>query len=185
MIKVSKTKLKGVLQISPDVFKDRRGEFVETYNKELYNGLIARYIEHSARYRKKGINIKFVQDDISVSKKNVLRGIHADSKAWKLVSCIFGKIYMVIVNCDENSKDFGKWQSFILSDENKMQILVPPKHGNAFLVLSKEAIFTYKQSEYYNPKRQSTYKWNDSRFKIKWPVKNPILSERDKSGRYS
>ena len=184
MIKVSKTKLKGVLQISPDVFKDRRGEFVETYNKELYNGLIARYIEHSARYRKKGINIKFVQDDISVSKKNVLRGIHADSKAWKLVSCIFGKIYMVIVNCDENSKDFGKWQSFILSEEDKSQILIPPKYGCGQLVLSKKAIFSYKQSAYYDPKRQSTYKWNDPRFKIQWPIKNPILSERDKAGHY-
>ena len=184
MIKVSKTKLKGVLQISPDVFKDRRGEFVETYNKELYNGLIARYIEHPARYRKKGINIKFVQDDISVSKKNVLRGIHADSKAWKLGSCIFGKIYMVIVNCDENSKDFGKWQGFLLSGKNKKQILIPPKCGCSYLVLSETAVFTYKQSEYYNPKRQSTYKWNDPKFKIKWPTKNPILSKRDKLGHY-
>ena len=170
MIKISKTKLKGVLQISPAVFKDRRGEFVETYNNKLY--------------RKNGIKVKFVQDDISVSKKNVLRGIHADSKAWKLVSCIFGKIYMVIVNCDRKSKDFGKWQGFLLSDKDKKQILIPPNYGCSFIVLSKEAILTYKQSEYYNPKRQSTYKWNDSRFKIKWPIKNPILSERDKLGRY-
>ena len=170
MIKVSKTKLKGVLQISPDVFKDRRGEFVETYNNKLY--------------KKKGIDVKFVQDDICFSTKNVLRGIHGDNKTWKLLSCLYGKLYFVVVNCDENSKDFGRWQSFILSDVNRQQILVPPKYGNAYLVLSKKAIFSYKQSTYYDPKRQFSYKWNDSRFKIKWPIKNPILSERDKRGRY-
>jgi len=170
MIKVLKTNLKGVLQIFPDIFGDLRGQFVETYNEELY--------------RKKGINVKFVQDDISISRKNVLRGIHVDNKAWKLVSCLFGKLYVVIVNCNEKSRDFGKWQGFLLSEEDKSQILIPPKYGCGQLVLSKKAIFTYKQSEYYNPKRQSTYKWNDSRFKIKWPIKNPILSERDKSGHY-
>ena len=170
MIKVSKTNLKGVLQIFPDIFKDFRGQFVETYNEELY--------------KKNGINVKFTQDDISFSKKNVLRGIHSDSNAWKLVSCISGKIYVVIVNCDEKSKDFGKWQSFILSEEDKSQILIPPKYGCGQLVLSKKAIFSYKQSAYYDPKRQSTYKWNDPRFKIQWPIKNPILSERDKAGHY-
>ena len=80
MIKVSKTNLKGVLQIFPDIFKDFRGQFVETYNEELY--------------KKNGINVKFVQDDISFSKKNILRGIHSDSKAWKLVSCISTEKYM-------------------------------------------------------------------------------------------
>jgi len=170
MIKVSKTKLKGVLEIFPSIFQDFRGQYVETYNEKLY--------------RKNGINIKFVEDDISISKKNVLRGIHVDSKAWKLASCIHGKIYVVIVNCNEKSKDFGKWQGFLLSEKDKKQILIPPKYGCAHLVLSKEAIFTYKQSEYYDPKRQSTYKWNDPRFKIKWLIKNPILSERDKVGHY-
>ena len=170
MIKVLKTKLKGVLQIFPNIFGDLRGQFVETYNEELY--------------KKNGINVRFVQDDISVSTKNVLRGIHGDNKTWKLLSCLYGKLYFVVVNCDENSKDFGKWQSFILSDVNRQQILVPPKYGNAYLVLSKKAIFSYKQSTYYDPKRQFSYKWNDSRFKIKWPIKNPILSERDKSGHY-
>lgn len=170
MIQVSKTKLKGVLEIQPSIFADFRGQFVGTYNERIY--------------KKRGIKIKFVEDDISISKKNVLRGIHVDSKAWKLVSCILGKIYVVIVNCDEKSKDFGKWQRFLLSEKNKKQILIPPKYGCVHLVLSKKAIFTYKQSEYYNPKRQSTYLWNDQRFKIKWPIKNPILSERDKAGHY-
>ena len=171
MLKVLKTKLKGMLQIYPYIFKDFRGQFIETYNEALY--------------RKNGIKIKFIQDDISISKKNVLRGIHSDSKAWKLVSCIYGKIYVVIVNCDEKSKDFGKWQSFILSERDRRQLLIPPKYGCGHLILSKKAIFSYKQSAYYDSKRQSTYKWNDPAFKIQWPIKKPILSKRDKLGRYT
>jgi len=170
MIKVSKTKLEGVLQIFPDVFEDLRGQFIETYNEELYI--------------KNGINIDFIQDDIALSKKNVLRGIHGDDKTWKLISCLYGKIYFVVVNCDKDSKDFGKWQDFILSDENRQQVLVPSKYGNAYLVLSEKAIFSYKQSTYYDPKSQFSYKWDDSRFNIKWPIKNPILSKRDKLGHY-
>ena len=170
MIKVSKTKLAKVLLIKPDVFEDFRGQYIETYNEELY--------------RKKGIDVKFVQDDISISTKNVLRGIHGDNKTWKLVSCLYGKFYLVVVNCDVNSKNFGKWQSFVLSDKNRLQVLVPPKYGNAHLILSERAIFHYKQSTHYDPKGQFTYKWNDPGFKIRWPIKNPILSQRDKLGRY-
>jgi dTDP-4-dehydrorhamnose 3,5-epimerase len=170
MIKIVQTKLKEVLQIFPYIFKDRRGQFIEIYNEALY--------------KKNGIKMKFVQDDISISKKNVLRGIHSDSKSWKLVSCIYGKLYVVIVNCNEKSKDFGKWQSFIISEKDKQQILIPPKYGCVHLVLSKKAIFSYKQSEYYDPKRQFTYKWSDPRFKIKWPIKKLVLSKRDKAGHY-
>ena len=165
MIKILKTNLKGVLEIIPDIFNDHRGSFVETYNKELY--------------KKNGIDVEFIQDDISVSFKNVLRGIHGDLKTWKLISCLKGKIYLVIVNCDTESKDFGKWQSFDLTEENKLQVLIPPKHGNSYLTLSEESIFCYKQSAYYDCSKQFTYKWNDSRFNIKWPIKNPILSQRD------
>jgi dTDP-4-dehydrorhamnose 3,5-epimerase len=167
-MEILKTKLANVLLIKPYIFKDFRGSYVETYNEE--------------RYKKYGIKVKFVQDDISVSKKHVLRGIHGDPKTWKLISCVKGKIYVVIVNCVENSKDFGKWDSFDLSDENRHQILVPPKFGTSHLVLSDEAIFHYKQSTYYNPKvlRQFTYRFDDPRFNISWPISNPILSERDK-----
>lgn len=170
MIKVSKTKLDQVLLVSPEIFKDFRGENLELYNVKVY--------KHN------GMEIKFVQDNISVSQKNVLRGIHGDGKTYKLVTCLYGKIYLVVVNCDQNSKSFGKWVSFILSDKDRRQVLVPPKFGNAHLVLSKTAVFYYKWSEYYKPYGQFTYKWNDPRFNIKWPVKNPILSERDRVGRY-
>jgi len=170
MIKVSKTNLEGVLLIKPEIFKDIRGEFVETYNEELY--------------RKEGIDVKFIQDDIAISAKNVLRGIHGDNKTWKLLSCLYGRLYFVVVNCNKDSDNFGRWQSFILSDVNRLQVLVPPKYGNTYLVLSKQAIFHYKQSTYYDPKSQFSYKWNSSRFKIQWPIKNPILSQRDKAGHY-
>ena len=166
-MKVLKTKLDKVLLIKPDVFEDFRGYYLETYNNKLY--------------KKHGIGVDFVQDDISVSSKHVLRGIHGDAKTWKLISCLKGKIYVVIVNCDEKSKNFGKWESFVLSDVNRHQVLVPPKYGTSHLVLSDEAIFHYKQSTYYDPSvlKQFTYKWNDARFKIWWPIDNPILSKRD------
>ena len=169
-MKIIKTTLDGVLLIKLDVFEDYRGEYIETYNEELY--------------RKKGIDIKFVQDDISVSTKNVLRGIHGDSETWKLISCLYGKFYLVVLNCNNSSKSFGKWESFVLSDVNRLQVLVPPKYGNAHLILSDKATFHYKQSNYYNPAKQFTYKWNDPKFNIWWPIKNPILSQRDEEGHY-
>ena len=169
-MEITKTTLGDVLLIKLDVFEDYRGEYIETYNEELY--------------RKKGINIKFVQDDISVSTKNVLRGIHGDSETWKLISCLYGKFYLIVVNCDVSSENFGKWESFVLSDVNRLQVLVPPKYGNAHLILSNKAIFHYKQSTYYNPEKQFTYKWNEPKFNIWWPIKNPILSQRDEEGNY-
>ncbi|MHC4581233.1 MAG: dTDP-4-dehydrorhamnose 3,5-epimerase family protein [Planctomycetota bacterium] len=165
-MEVQETNLDGVLQIKLNVFEDFRGEYVEIYNETLYE--------------ENGIDIQFIQDDISVSSKNVLRGIHGDSETWKLVSCLHGRFYLVVVNGDSKSSDFGKWQSFVLSDKNRMQVLVPPKHGNAHLVLSETAIFHYKQSTYYDRSKQFTYKWDDPRFNIWWPIDNPILSQRDR-----
>jgi len=170
-MEVSKTKLDGVLLIKPPtIFEDFRGTYVETYNEKLY--------------REAGIRVKFVQDDISVSARNVLRGIHGDNETWKLVSCLFGKLYLVVVNWDKGSAQFGQWESFILSEQNKLQVLVPPKFGNSHLVLSRQAIFHYKQSAYYNPALQFTLLWNDPKLNIRWPIKNPILSQRDKAGHY-
>ncbi len=168
MIEISKTNLEGVLLIKPFVFEDHRGEYVETYNEQLY--------------KDNGIDVKFVQDDISVSSKHVLRGIHGDAETYKLISCLYGKFYLVVVNCNTESKIFGKWQAFVLSDKNRLQVLVPPKNGNAHLVLSNMTIFHYKQSTYYDREKQFTYKWNDPKLNIWWPIKNPILSQRDETG---
>lgn len=169
-MQISKTKLDGVLLLKPEVFEDFRGQYVETYNEQFC--------------RDNGIDVKFVQDDISVSSRHVLRGIHGDAETWKLVSCMHGKFYLVVVNCDKESKSFGKWQSFVLSDVNRHQVLIPPKHGNGHVVLSETAIFHYKQNTYYNPKGQFTYIWNDPQLKIWWPVKNPLLSQRDETGHF-
>jgi dTDP-4-dehydrorhamnose 3,5-epimerase len=169
-MQVSKTKLEGVLLIKLEAFDDFRGQYVETYNEKLYH-------EH-------GITVRFVQDDISVSSRNVLRGIHGDAETWKLISCLYGKFYLMVVNCDRESKAFGKSQSFTLSDTNRCQVLIPPKHGNGHVVLSDQAIFHYKQNTYYNPKGQFTYRWNDPQLKLWWPVKDPILSQRDEFGHF-
>ena len=166
-MEVTKGKLDGVLVVKPPtIFKDFRGSYVETYNEELYN--------------RAGINIRFIQDDISVSAKNVLRGIHGDGETWKLVSCLYGEFYLVVVNWDDASPQFGQWESFTLSDQNRLQVLVPPKFGNGHLVLSELAIFYYKQSTYYNRAGQFTILWNDPKLNIKWPVDNPITSKRDR-----
>lgn len=167
---VEKTELDGVSLIKLEVFEDHRGQYVETYNEKLYH-------EH-------GIDVRFVQDDISVSNKHVLRGIHGDAETWKLVSCLFGKFYLAVVNCDPESKDFCKWISFVLSEYNRHQVLVKPRYGIAHLILTDRAIFHYKQSTYYDPQKQFTYKWNDQKFNIWWPVKTPILSRRDEFGKY-
>jgi len=169
-MEVCKTDLDGVLLIKPPIFEDFRGEYVETYNEEEYRG--------------KGIACNFVQDDISVSGRHVLRGIHGDAETWKLISCLHGRFYFVVVNCDSESPNFGKWQSFTLSDKNRWQVLVPPKHGNGHYVLSETAMFHYKQTTYYNPKGQFTYTWNDPRLNLWWPVKNPTVSRRDEEGRF-
>lgn len=169
-MKVNRTKLNGVLQINLDVFEDHRGKYVETYNADLYK-------EH-------GIDLKFVQDDISVSDQHVLRGIHGDANTWKLVSCLSGRFYLIVVNCDKESSQFGQWLSFTMSDQDYTQILVPPKYGNAHLVLSEKAIFHYKQTTYYNPDLQFTYRWNDPLLNIWWPIKTPILSRRDEQGHF-
>ena len=175
---VEKTSLDGVLLIKPESFSgaggevshDDRGAYLEIYNR--------------AKYKEHGIDIDFVEDDISVSKKDVLRGIHGDKKTWKLISCVHGEVLFVAVNCDSKSPLFGKWESFGLSDSNHWSVLVPPMYGSAYLALGDNVIFHYKQSSYYNREGQFSYRWDEPRFGIDWPIKNPILSERDANAKY-
>lgn len=112
-MEVSRTKLDGVLLIKPPtVFEDFRGSYIETFNEKLY--------------AEAGINVRFVQDDISVSKQNVLRGIHGDAKTWKLVSCLYGQFFLAVVNWDETSRQYRQWETFTLSAANYLQVLIPP-----------------------------------------------------------
>lgn len=169
-MEVLKTNLENVLLFKPVKYEDFRGLNIELFNKKEYSQAI---------YDKINKEVNFIKDNIAVSSKNVLRGIHGDSKTWKLMSCLEGSIYVVIVNCNEKSPHFGKWESFDLSEKNMHQVLVPPNYGNAHLVLSDKAIFYYKWSEYYDRSAQFSIRWNDPRFNIKWPIEKPRLSERD------
>ncbi len=177
-MKIEKTTLEGVLLIKPEpvaagkgeISKDDRGEFVEAYS--------------GAKYGENGIAINFVEDDISISKKDVIRGMHGDNRTWKLISCIHGGIFFVAINNDNSSASFGKWESFNLNEENKWRIFVPPLHASGYLALTDKIIVSYKQSESFKPGGQFTLKWNDPKFGIPWPVQSPILSPRDAAGGY-
>lgn len=165
-MEAAKTKLDGVLLITPPtIFEDHRGAYVETYNKELY--------------KLAGVDLEFIQDDISTSSRHVLRGIHGDATTWKLVSCLHGRFYLVVVNWDETSPQYKQWEGFVLSDQNHQQVLIPPRFGNGHVVTSETAIFHYKQTTYYNRAAQFTIPWNDPELNIWWPIKTPILSRRD------
>ena len=165
-IYVANSKLDGVLEITPPTnFEDFRGSYVEIYNEPIYQAA--------------GIRQQFLQDDISTSSRNVLRGIHGDTKTWKLISCLYGSFYLIVVNNDERSKQFKQCTSFTLSDRNRLQVLVPPNFGNGHVVLSESAIFHYKQTTEYDRSSQFTIQWDDPSFKFWWPVANPMLSMRD------
>lgn len=166
---VEQTKLPDVWLIKPDIHQDYRGDYVMTYNKKYYD-----------RVRK----LEFVEHDISTSVKGVLRGIHYSPDCWKLNECLYGKIYYVVVNCDEKDPNFGKWQSFILSGDNHYQLLKHPRYGSGFYTLSEVCVFHYLQTEYYregNP-NQKTFHWAE--FDIDWPDAHPMMSKRDREGAY-
>lgn len=113
----------------------------------------------------------------------MLRGLHGDEKTWKLISCVHGEVYFVVVDNRTTSKSYLQWSSWILSDTNRKQILVPPEFANGHLVLSEIAVFHYQMAfvgEYNDVDRQFTLKWNDPKIGIPWPINNPILSPRDK-----
>ena len=163
---VSKTALDGVLLIEPPtVFEDFRGTYVELYNEALY--------------REAGIADKFVQDDIAVSRRDVLRGLHGDHRTAKLVSCLHGAFYLVVVNNKADSPQYRNWVAFTLSEQNRLQVLIPPGFANGHLVLTDSAMFHYKQTTLYDRASQFTLLWNDPVLKLWWPAVNPIVSRRD------
>lgn len=168
MITVENNELKDLRVIQPAAFEDHRGNYVETYNEQEFSDA--------------GVNIKFVQDDYSVSTRHVLRGLHGDANTWKLVYCPYGKFYLVALDLRDGSPTYGQWESFTLSDRNHKMVLIPPGVANGHLIMSELAVFSYKQSEYYEPESQFTIKYNDERFNIWWPIKQPIVSQRDDAG---
>jgi dTDP-4-dehydrorhamnose 3,5-epimerase len=165
---VIKTKLQDCVIIEPNVFGDDRGFFLETFQTERYEKLA-------------GIKIPFVQDNHSRSSKGVLRGLHFQKAKpqGKLIRVVRGKVYDVAVDIREDSSTFGQWVAIILSEENKTQLWVPPGFAHGFLVLSDTADFEYKCTDYYDPSDERTILWNDPDLDIRWPINNPILSEKD------
>jgi dTDP-4-dehydrorhamnose 3,5-epimerase len=167
-LKVIKTEITGLLIIEPDVFNDDRGFFFESYNKQ--------------RYEDVGINYEFVQDNISKSKKGTIRGLHyqvGDNAQGKLCQVIEGEVLDVAVDIRFNSPTFGKYFSLVLNSEKKSQLWIPPGFAHGFSVLSEEAIFSYKCTNYYNKAKERSILYNDPDINIDWKISDPIVSEKD------
>ena len=162
-------KLPEVAIITPDIFYDFRGEYVETWNYEYYKAIHPK------------INIEWKQDDISTSIKGVLRGLHGDDKTWKLVQCLKGSILVAVVDMKKDSPTYLKSDLFTINEKNRQQVLVPPGYANGHYVL-EDCIFSYKQSTLYQGQgAQFTIRWDDPKIQIPWPIKEPLLSSRDRN----
>lgn len=165
---IQETKLKGVYLLQPRVFKDDRGFFYESYRKSMLQEV--------------GIELNFVQDNVSKSAKNTIRGLHyqIQKPQDKLVSCLVGKVLDVAVDIRRDSPTFGESVAFELSEDNHYSLLVPKGFAHGFSVLTKEAVISYKCSDYYHKEGERGIFWNDKNLNIDWMVNDPILSDKDK-----
>ncbi|MBT8386167.1 MAG: dTDP-4-dehydrorhamnose 3,5-epimerase [Ignavibacteria bacterium] len=167
-MKVTKTNIEGLLLIEPDLFRDARGYFFESYSKKKYDEIAA--------------DIEFVQDNISQSKKETVRGLHyqvGDKAQGKLCQVISGKVLDVAVDIRFGSPTFGKHYVHMLNTEKKMQIWIPPGLAHGFSVLSDEALFSYKCTNYYSKEHERSILYNDPDLNIDWQVENPVVSAKD------
>jgi dTDP-4-dehydrorhamnose 3,5-epimerase len=163
----SPTKIKDVLLIKPSIFTDDRGYFFESFRQ--------------SHFREAGLNIQFVQDNVSYSRQNVLRGFHYQigNPQDKLVMAMRGEIMDTAVDLRRSSPAFGKAVSCILSAENHYQMFIPKGFAHGFLVRSASALIYYKCSDYYNPEGERGLKWDDPALPVNWNIKKPILSQKD------
>lgn len=166
---IIKTKFADAIVIEPKVFGDHRGFFTESYNKELF--------------KQNGIDMDFIQDNHSLSQQpGTLRGMHYqlnDKAQTKLVRVTRGAIYDVIVDIRKGSPTYGEWQGFILSADNKRQLLVPKGFAHGFCTIVENTEVQYKVDELYSPEHDRGIAWNDPALNINWPFNNPVLSEKD------
>ena len=168
-------KFKEIKIYQPDVFTDYRGDLWTISKQNRSDITPTSRVPPETSY--------FNHDKVSTSRKNVLRGIHGDFKSTKLVTCLHGELYFVVVDNRKDSKTYLEWDHMILDDRTRKMVLIPPGFGNAFLVLSESSVFFYKWSydgNYPDVKDQFTIKWNDDTISIDWPIKDPILQPRDK-----
>jgi dTDP-4-dehydrorhamnose 3,5-epimerase len=155
-------KISGIKTRTPDVYTDYRGDLWTIWKDDM--------------------DIYYNHDKVSTSRKNVLRGIHGDFKSTKLVTCLYGEVYFVVVDNREQSPTYMKWDCMMLNDKTRKQVMLPPGVGNGFLILSEHAVIHYKWSykgQYPDVQDQFTIKWNDEKLNINWPISNPILQPRD------
>jgi len=165
---ITKTDIEGLIIIEPQIFKDSRGAFFESWNAKKFKQL--------------GINEDFVQDNQSVSSKGVLRGLHFQNPPYaqaKLVRVLKGSVLDIAVDLRNNSTTYGMHVSVILSEENNKSFFIPKGFAHGFLSLEDNTIFNYKCSDYYNKKSEGSLLWNDDDLKIDWQIDNPLVSEKD------
>ena len=161
---MQETLLEGLEIYEPRVFDDERGYFFESF-----------------RDSERNLPCIFVQDNESFSIENVLRGMHFQKGQAKLVRCVFGTVFDVVVDIRKDSPTFGKWQGFMLDGSNRKQLFIPDGYAHGFYVTSKSALLQYKVSADYDPELERSFKFNDPQVGIKWPNENPLVSERDKN----
>jgi dTDP-4-dehydrorhamnose 3,5-epimerase len=164
------TQLEGVVLIEPEVHRDERGFMVETFRER--------------DWREIGVGVEFVQDNHSRSGRGTLRGLHFQTTPGqaKLVRCLRGRIWDVAVDLRRDSPTFGRWEGHELDDDNHRQLFVPVGFAHGFCVLSEVADFAYKLSSYYDAATEAGIAWDDPEVGVEWPISDPILSERDRSG---
>ena len=168
---LTKTDIEGLIIIEPQIFKDSRGAFFESWNAKKFKQL--------------GINEDFVQDNQSVSSKGVLRGLHFQNPPYaqaKLVRVIEGSVLDVAVDLRKNSPTYGKHFSVILSEQNNKSLFIPKGFAHGFLSLEDNTVFNYKCSDYYNKESEGSLLWNDEDLKIDWQIDNPLVSKKDLQG---
>lgn len=167
-MKITQLALPEVLLIIPDIYSDQRGYFYETYSQ--------------TNFKKFGLSENFVQDNLSYSFKNVLRGLHFQKEPFsqgKLVRTVQGKVYDVAVDIRPTSPTFQKWVGYELSETNHAMLYIPPGFAHGFCVLSESALFEYKCTANYHAQAEGSILWNDPELNIQWPIKSPILSSKD------
>ena len=163
--------LRGLKLIRPAVFEDARGYFLELHHARRFAGL--------------GVEDVMVQDNLSFSRRGVLRGLHFQDPGWqgKLVSVVRGEVFDVAVDLRRDSPTFGGWHGLTLSEQNHRQLWIPRGFAHGFCVTSDEAVVLYKCSAFYEPAQEQTLLWNDPELGIQWPVENPLVSDKDARGR--
>jgi dTDP-4-dehydrorhamnose 3,5-epimerase len=170
-MEIKEERIKGLFSIQPKVFGDERGYFLETFNQSNYGRLLDNFI--------------FVQDNVSLSAKGVLRGLHFQKPPFdqgKLVQVIKGSVIDISVDIRKDSPTYGEYISVLLTEKEKNQFWIPPGFAHGFCALEDNTIFSYKCTNYYSPENESSILWNDKTLNIDWTIANPIISEKDKKG---